>query len=260
MTLNPNVRAAAERALAPIINGQHPTGGWTYNMNAGVDENGRYRDDTSYMGWCVQALKAAQMAQLNAPDLEKACKLAVRGFKANAAPGGGFGYTSPGTGGLTSIGVLCLQMLGAAGDREVRLSNDLMAAWRPSFAEKAEGIGGSLQYYFYYATQAKLHAGGPRWDAWNREMKAVYLAEQKTAKGAYEYDGKAYDIGWWENKDNHTDRPVMDTCLAALQLMVYYRYGMDGGLRTFGKDVAIEVEIKATAEETGDILIQVTGI
>ena len=31
-------------------------------------------------------------------------------------------------------------------------------------------------------------------------------------------------MGHWENTDVHTTRPVMDTCLTALQLMVYYRY------------------------------------
>ena len=30
--------------------------------------------------------------------------------------------------------------------------------------------------------------------------------------------------GHFENHDAHTSRPIMDTCLAALQLMVYYRY------------------------------------
>lgn len=53
MTLNPNVKAAAEKALVPIIKGQHPTGGWTYKMNPNPEANGKYRDDTSFMGWCA---------------------------------------------------------------------------------------------------------------------------------------------------------------------------------------------------------------
>ena len=262
MTLNPNVKEAVERALVPIIRGQHPTGGWTYQMNPDTDkENGRYRDDTSYMGWCVQALKAAQMAQVKAAGLDKACKLAVRGFKANAAPGGGFGYTSPGTGGLTSVGTLCLQMLGASGEREVKLSNDLMAAWKPSFDDKAAGIGDSLQYYYYYATQSKFHFGGPRWEAWNKEMKNVYLAAQKIERNAVkDAKGNDCDVGWWENSDSHTDRPVMDTCLAALQLMVYYRYGGKGLHTTSAAVTVLEDELKPSTTEPGDIEILVTGI
>ncbi len=56
MTRNPNVRDAADKALDHIVRGQHPSGGWDYNMRQSE------RDDTSYMGWCAQALKAAQMA------------------------------------------------------------------------------------------------------------------------------------------------------------------------------------------------------
>ena len=224
MTLNPNVKRAAERALVPIIRGQHPTGGWTYKMTASIDPaSGRYRDDSSYMGWCAQALKAAHLAGLKSEGLDKAIKLAVRGFKSNANPKGGFGYTGPGQSGLTSVGTLCLQLLGAASEPEVRASLSLMDNWRPSFDEKS-AVGNSLQYYSYYTTQAKFHEGGKPWEKWNREMKTVYVKAQQIEKNAAKNAaGKDVDIGWWANQDAHSDRPVMDTCLAALQLMVYYR-------------------------------------
>jgi len=264
MTLNPNVRAAVEKALVPLIRGQHPTGGWTYNMNPGQetggDNPGAYRDDTSYMGWCAQALKAAKLARIPAEGLDKAMKMAVRGFKSNAAPGGGFGYTSPGAGGLTAVGTLCLQLLGAADDRDAKLSLDLMKPWRPSFADKADGIGNSLQYYYYYATQAKFHAyagNSPEWDKWNNVMSALYVAEQKIEKAAIKGpDGKDCDVGWWENNDNHTDRPVMDTCLSALQLMVYYRHLPT----TRAAAVQVEEELNITPNDEKDIEIQIVGM
>jgi hypothetical protein len=85
-------------------------------------------------------------------------------------------------------------------------------------------IGGSTQYFYYYATQAKFHEGGKTWDAWNAKMKPNYLKALIIEKGVYtDHLGKLQDIGHWVNDDQHTDRPVMDTCLAALQLMVYYR-------------------------------------
>ena len=252
MTLNPNVKAAAERALVPIIKGQHPTGGWTYNMDPDVNkEDGKYRDDTSYMGWCAQALKAAKLAKLHVEGLDKACKLAVKGFKKNAGPNGGFGYTGPGAGGLTAVGTLCLQLLGASGESEVRKSLELMDAWQPSLEAKAP-LGGSLQYYFYYATQAKFHAGGKRWESWNREMKPLYVKAQQIERNAIQDEkGNSRDVGWWTNGDQHTDRPVMDTCLAALQLMVYYRYLPT----TSAEAVKIEDEIVATATDTEDIKV-----
>ena len=257
MTMNPNVRTVAEKALVPILKGQHPTGGWTYNMNPN-QEDGKYRDDTSYMGWCAQALKAAKLAKVPANGLDNAIKLAVRGFKANASPTGGFGYTDANVEGMTSVGALCLQLLGAADAREVKLSLDLMKAWKPTFDEKEPSVRGhndSPQYYYYYATQAKFHAGDKaQWDKWNGEMATLYVAEQKITKNAVkDPKGKDCDIGWWVNKDNHSDRPVMDTCLAALQLMVYYRY-----LPTTQESaVKVADEIAVSSEETDDIKIDV---
>jgi len=295
MTINPNVKAAAEKALVPIIKGQHPTGGWTYKMNPNVNDSkdhgevGKYRDDTSYMGWCAQALKAAKLAKIHADGLEKATKLAVKGFKKNANPNGGFGYTGPGTGGLTSVGTLCMQLLGAANEPEVKKSLDIIDTWKPTFssyqlledeikkvakADIKEGqtalsvaktrvasrvspdekmfYNSSAQYYFYYATQCKFHEGGKHWENWNKTMKPLYVKAQQVERNAIKDDkGVDRDIGWWENADAHTDRPVMDTCLAALQLMVYYRY-----LPTTSKEaVQVEEEIVATSSDTDDIKV-----
>ena len=214
-------------------------------------EDGKYRDDTSYMGWCAQAVKAAKLAKLHVEGLEKAAKLAIKGFKKNAAPNGGFGYTSPGGGGLTSVGTLCMQLLGAANESEVKKSLDVMDTWQPSFEAKGP-MGASLQYYFYYATQCKFHAGGKRWEGWNKEMKPLYVKAQQIEKNAIkDANGKDCDIGWWTNGDTHTDRPVMDTCLAALQLMVYYRYLPT----TSAEAVKVEEEIVATSTDTEDIKV-----
>jgi hypothetical protein len=312
MTLNPNVKEAAAKALKPILDGQHPTGGWTYNMDPKPGEGGKYRDDTSYMGWCAQALKAAKLANLfsHGSDeykrLDKAIKLAVKGFQANANPNGGFGYTSPGNGGLTSVGTLCMQLLGASDKNEVKKSLALMESWTPAFQNYADArkviagldpkellkksnkkeidaatglevtksdvelkdakeklkpgltedqkrfLSGSAQYYYYYASQCKFHQGGKHWENWNKAMKPAYVnAQQIEANAVEDADGKKQDAGKWENMDTHSDRPVMDTCLAALQLMVYYRY-----LPTTSKEaVQVEDEIAATSTDTDDIKV-----
>lgn len=277
MTRHPNVKIAAEKALLPIIQGQHPTGGWTYHMNPNADkETGQYRDDTSYMGWCAQALKAAKLAGVHAEGLDKAMKLAVRGFKKNADPDGGFGYTGPGAGGLTGVGTLCLQLLGAAQAPEVKKSLALMAAWMPTFiqcelaeadlkqarlaqtadAEQRRFINGSAQYYFYYVTQCKFHEGGKSWDAWNAAMKERYVKAQKIKTCAVQDEnGRLCDVGWWENGDKHSDRPVMDTCLAALQLMVYYRT-----LQTTGTAAVNSEQIIASVTDEQDIKVLVGNL
>ncbi len=221
MTMNPNVKEAADKALNVIVSGQNPQGGWRYALLP-TDES-----DTSVMGWCAQALKAGQLANAyyDKEALDVAIKKAIRGFQGNYKKGGGFGYCGPGAGGLSSVGVLCLQLMGQGSSREATSTLELMDSWPPAFyTADAKGIGGSLQYYYYYATQAKFHAGGKRWTSWNSKMKPIYLKELKIQKNAYtDHEGKTHDIGHWENTDGHSDRPVMDTCLAALQLMVYYR-------------------------------------
>ncbi len=262
MTMNPNVREAAERGVAAIIKGQHATGGWDYALKLGD------RDDTSVMGWAAQALKAAMMADFYSDKeaLQRASKLSIKGFQRNAHPEGGFGYTGPGRGGLTSVGVLCMQFHGGAKLPECVKGLEYIDSWKPAWngstpenplpkdakQPKISGVpGGSTQYYYYYATQAKFQDGGSRWKKWNEGMWPEYVKAQFVEKDAIEDpDGNLQDIGWWENSDNHSDRFVMDTSLAALQLMVYYRY-----LPTF-KAVVVEEEV-AVATDVEDIEVEI---
>jgi hypothetical protein len=222
MTMNPDVRLAAEKGVAVIIRGQHVTGGWDYGMRPGD------RDDTSVMGWSAQALIAARNANVCSDPvaLKNACRLAVKGFQKNAAASGGFGYTGPGAGGLSGVGTLCLQLLDADDCVEVSRTLALMDAWRVSW--DAPSPAGNSQYYFYYTTQARFNAGGQRWQAWNDALWPAYVKAQqitrKSLSGCVDADGQPQETGWWVNGDNATDRPVMDTCLALLQLMVCYRY------------------------------------
>lgn len=288
MTQNPNIRTVAEAALKRVIDGQHPSGGWDYKM-AQTD-----RDDTSYMGWAAQALKAAKMARMFSSDpewsnkLEKACKLSNNGFLKNSRAGGGFGYTGPDNKGLTSVGVLCMQFHGMGNNERVKDSLKLMDAWTPGwFANEKEikdaglhRLGSCLQYYYYYATQAKFHDGGKRWDDWNKVMKTAYPKAQFVREKAIEDPkGVLQDIGWWANDDAHADGHVakeakignetikitdpenstlvMDTCLAALQLMVYYRYLPTSTTAA----VTIDDEIKETiATESSDVAVDIGNL
>lgn len=247
LTRAPMVKEAAEKALVPIVKGQHPNGGWDYKMAQ------TERDDTSYMGWAAQAVKAAHMAgNLEVEGLEEAYRRAPSGFKVNAHPEGGFGYTEPShTSGLTAVGVLCMQLMGKANDESVKKSLNVMDEWVLGWVpDKADiqtaavpskvGTGGSQQYYAYYATQAMFQAGGERWKRWNKMMSDLYPKTQKIqsreTSGYVDHHGKPQEIGHWENGDANEDGGpfVMDTCLATLQLEVYYRY-----LPTF-KEVKVE--------------------
>jgi len=277
MTKNPNTKEAALKAMKRIIDNQSPTGGWDYGM-----KKTSTRDDVSYAGWAMQALKACKMAGLHPHGLDECIKKAVKCLKTRNFKGGGFNYCAGGgPTGLTATGCLCMQLLGYANEKEVTTALDSMREWLPAFdaGKKSFKPGGPLpgdnpQYYCYYASQCKYQAGMKQgaaagdvktWQNWNAAMKRLYPSTIKTLPEKIEGpDGKMYAMGFWDcGKDGtcvqggHT----MTTCLCALQLMVYYRYlpttqtkagtaegedaskGSGKGKKTKKEDVDVEVDI-----------------
>ena len=227
MTRNPNVRTAAEMGLKRIVANQSPTGGWDYKLN-----RASVRDDLSFGGWALQAVKAGRMAGIEVPGLDVCIAKSIRYLQKRAFQKGGFGYCAGNNpGGLTGTGCLALQLLGAGKSKEVRAALDFMRGWRPLWEDHPGGK--NAQYYSYYAAQCKYQAGmrpgaAPadvtEWRKWNAAMKATYpsalIADKETVTDPA---GRPCPTGHWENRDAYHD-PVMATCLCALQLMVYYRY------------------------------------
>ena len=254
MTRVPTVKEAAEKAIDVIIKGQNPSGGFNYNLVPGGSAT---RNDTSYMGWCAQALKAAYISGLSCDGLDEAMKKAVAGFKKNYGgtyDKGGFGYTGASSShGLSSVGALSMQLLGQGQGKEVQSALNAMAD--AGFWGKGSY---SKLYYSYYLTQAKFLEHDARWKAWNKIFAPCLIKEQKIAKAAIEGpDGKMKDIGHWapgREISGHTDSEgrVMNTCLSALQLQVYYRY-----LGTFEKPDIIHIPNLAEEQNDGvDIVIE----
>ena len=274
LTKVPMLKEAAEKALVHIVRGQHPNGGWDYNMRQ------TERDDTSYMGWCAQAVKAGHMAgDLEVPDLDKVYKNAVNGFKVNANPSGGFGYTDKSPTGLSGVGVLCMQLLGAANEPEVAATLSYLDEMTFSFEKwKNKGFGASPVYYWYYITQAKFHAGKDRWSSWNKQFQPELIKRQVVIKDAIaDPEGKMRDIGYWDSPSDGEHGGgggtpveairwadgnqiagkstlggrVQDTCLSALQLMVYYRY-----LPTF-KTPEVVADVDVAVEDEDEVKINI---
>ncbi len=264
MTKNPNAREAAEKTLRRIIDGQTATGGWNYNM-ARVTKDGP--DDISFGGWAMQAIKAGKMAGMHIEGMEECIKKAVKCLKTrNYSEKAGFVYRATtnhkgGSGGLGGVGCLAMQLLGYAKEPEVANALRVMANWAPTFDAKHMSGGQNSQYYSYYAAQCKYQAGMAKgatpanqtlWKKWNQEMKALYpksittCIDEKTKQPLTIDDatGKPRQMGHWVNKD-HYNYDIMGTCLAALQLMVYYRYLPTTSLK------ATEVEADVDALTTG---------
>ena len=238
MTKNPNCKEAAQQCLYRIVENQSSTGGWDYKLNKNST-----RDDLSFAGWAIQALKAGKMAGLHHEGMQTAINKAVNCLKKRSySKSGGFTYTpssnnNGGNTGLAGVGTLAMQFLGRGSESEVMNALDVMRDWVPAFeADKVCGKkpGGSPQYYCYYATQCKYQAGMKAgatkqdvdsWVKWNLEMRKLYPSSIITLpEKVADVKGKEHAQGYFQNVDAHSSRPYMDTCLAALQLMVYYRY------------------------------------
>ena len=238
MTKNPNCKEAALKSMIRIIENQSSTGGWDYKINKGSN-----RDDMSFAGWALQALKACKMAGLHPDGLDECIKKAIRCLQTRNFSGGGFNYTAgSGPTGLTATGCLAMQLLGYGDKKEVKDALEFMRNWLPAFDANARAVaGGELpgtnpQYYCYYAAQCKYQAGmcdgatpanKTTWQNWNQAMKKLYphtMIDDGTIEGV---DGKPKKCAYWKFQNDGTCRAggdTMTTCLCALQLMVYYRY------------------------------------
>ena len=270
MTRNPNTKIVAEQTLQRIVDNQSPTGGWDYGMNKTST-----RDDMSYAGWALQALKAGKMAGMHPKGLDECIKKAIKCLKTRNFRNGGFNYTAGGNPtGLTATGCLAMQLLGYMNEKEVKESLETMRPWTPSFTgEKGKKLSEGLpthnpQYYCYYAAQCKYQAGMCQgatpanvktWQDWNVAMKALYprtiITLPETIEGP---DGKPRKIGYWKWVADETCKgggDTMTTCLCALQLMVYYRYLPT--MQTKAAKAITEPEKDSSAKKSSEVDVEV---
>jgi len=229
MTRIPGLKDATVKAMLPIVKGQNLSGGFNYNLKPSA------RDDSSYMAWCVQALKAAKMAGLygDIPGLEECMSRSASGFRSNYGERdgyGGFGYTGKGHGnsGMTGAGVLCLQFLGVSNSRECKGGLSGLTKWAFNWESP---MPGSFLYYMYYTTQAKFQEGGSSWQMWDRQFSTALIKHQnvisKSDSGYIDHNGVTHAIGSWKSpakKEHNGGDAVMDTILCTLMLEVYTRY------------------------------------
>ena len=267
MTKNPNCKDVALACLDRIVKGQSSTGGWDYKINPAST-----RDDMSFAGWALQALKAGKMAGLHPEGLDNCIRKAVHCLTTRNYKGGRFTYNpnDQKCPGLTATGCLAMQLLGFGSRPEVAGALDYMRDWQPSFEPNEVGNGKSQgtapQYYCYYATQCKYQAGMKQgatkadeqtWQKWNLAMKKLYPKSIIDDGTTQDWAGKSHKTGHFENTDQFSCRPVMDTCLAALQLMVYYRYLPTTQTKAAAEDGADVGGVEAAVDKGGDVNVDV---
>ncbi len=273
MTKNPDVKEAAMHGLERMIRGQSPTGGWNYRLA----REATHPDDISYGGWCIQAIKAGKLAGIHIEGMEECIKKAINCLKTrNFCEDRGFSYRpdpqhKKAYAGLGGVGCLAMQLLGYGKEPQVKAALKVMRNWKPCFDdegtrshERPSGHWQSPQYYYYYAAQCKFQAGMAKdaaqndkvaWTEWNAAMKAFYPSNMKDAGEIDGPDGKKVKCAYWENRDRHSARPVQDTCLAALQLMVYYRYLPAATLKA--SDEKSKSAAEAASDKSNDVDVSV---
>ena len=209
MTRIPDIKAAVERALPHVFDGQNADGGWYYNMYATNPIT-----DTSFTSWAVQALKAAKLAGFHDPRIVTSLKKAAKGIKTASNPDGSFGYLNTAKRsrpGLTSACALILQMLDESDTDLCKKSIAYMDSWEPTFEKNHKSAtssaipmsGDSPQYYCYYLSQVRFNLGDkhPAWLRWNNQQKRLYQAAAinipAEKSGYVDHNGKPQYITFW---------------------------------------------------------------
>lgn len=211
----PNLKEAVQNCGQTIIDGQNPAGGWTYRF---AEER---RNDTSIIGWCMQALKACKHTGIEFRNMTRCVRDGLDAIEGNQAASGVIGYTGPtkrddGTT-LSSVGALCYQIWDKESHSVPRkalryVNKEIKCDW--------EGKDTDL-YGHYYASQAMINHGGNFWKEYNELFRDETLKNQ-AEDGSWNIPG---------NTGHGMGNKHYISCLATLMLEVYYRFlpGTGGG-------------------------------
>lgn len=214
LTKDDRVAELYQQAIAYIIQGQGPDGGWMYNYD-------KTQSDTSVSGWQVQALKAAHLTKLNIPGIDAALDRAMKNFDRVQGPNGGYGYRTAGDRySLSGVGLACELFWNGKRDSDMRRGVKFILDQTKAEPVQYDHPKADL-YAWYYHTQAMLMFGGTAWVNWEAQFRTMALKSQ-------DRDGswpvmKAVAHGNLQT-DSTVTGGVYRTSLSVLMLESYYRY------------------------------------
>jgi hypothetical protein len=215
----------AQKAVDFTIAAQNPGKGWRYSYKCGDN-------DSSVTGWAAMVLKSAEISGLSFPRSGyEGCRAWYDEVTEEAY--GRVGYTHKGTGkvfvpglneqfdhheALTAIGVMArIFMDKNKGDPRLTAGCDLLLRDKPKWEGNLIDF-----YYWYYASLALFQydgPSGPKWKAWNEDMKNSLVKNQNTGASGCK-NGSWETIDRWSGEGGR----VYATAINALTLEVYYRY------------------------------------
>jgi hypothetical protein len=210
MTGDEQLRIPAQRAIDFIVAAQYLDGGWRYFPRR---RSVQIRGDTSVLGWQLMALQSALAANLDVPSatMENASHF-LDGVQHEGGSRYSYLFNGQPSPAMTAEGLLCRIYLGWKRNHPaLREGIDWLVTTEPP-RSRATDI-----YYWYYATQAIHHYGGPRWEEWNLQMRDVLVGSQET---------RGHAAGSWAPTGPLTDKGgrLYMTSLAICCLEVYYRH------------------------------------
>ncbi len=214
----------AQASIDFLVAAQNSGRGWRYAARAGDN-------DTSVTGWCVMALKSAELSGLDVP---RAAYAGARAWLDEVTDElGRTGYNAKGTGqvvvagkneqfadheSMTAIALMSRIFIDRdRGDARLRPASEMLARDLPVWD------GPRIDYYYwYYAALALFQADGPKgriWTAWGGALDRVLCEHQRKVS-----DGCAH--GSWDPIDRwgFEGGRVYATALNTLSLEVWYRY------------------------------------
>ncbi len=226
---------SAQKGIDFLLAAQNPYKAWRYSKQCGDN-------DTSVTGWCVMAMKSADISGLvvgrTGFEGAKAWILEVTDEAYYKV-----GYTAKGTGkvvvqgknedwdgheALTAVGMLCRSFIDHnKQDPALEGGAKLLVADLPQFNGKKIDY-----YYWYYGSLALFQYDGPDgkyWKGWNEAMKNALVPTQKVKKDGCTDGSWDVDVDRWGFEGGR----VYTTAINVLTLEVYYRYenAFGGGKR-----------------------------
>jgi hypothetical protein len=210
MTKDPNVKAKATLAIGYIVRAQGKNGSWGYTGPASSE------GDTSIVGWQIQALASARLAEIKF-EKDKVYKDANKFLESVSDNSGAtYGYREKGKSQtLTPVGILSRYYMGEMNPRHPAFGRGV------DFLKQFPPVKGYFDmYYYYYATQVMHFYEGPDWHKfWNPKMRDMLIEMQR--KGDENINGS------WDKDQGFIGSQcgkLGTTCLALLTLEVYYRH------------------------------------
>jgi hypothetical protein len=204
------------KAVAYIVAGQGPDGGWMYAYD-------KSESDTSVSGWQMQALKAAQLTGLDLPGVSSSLDKALLNLRRVQGPQGGFGYRrQEDRYSLSGVGVYCTYFWTHQKDKTIRDGlHYIMDQTAKQYPVNYDSERANL-YAWYYNTLACSTVGGSEWETWNRKFQDQIAKHQKLDGSWPPMKAK---IGGGElQADLDEIGALYRTNLCILMLEVYYRY------------------------------------